>query len=156
MLNGRLENTARVRLFRASALAIIATALAITSLGCCSCEIIAPSPATHSMAFGATKVGCPDDCKCVCPVPDNLNVAQGDRIQFANTSDYEITIEAPTGSLYPDDKVVVPAGGFSLVTVRDDAPAGNFDLDVTVSSPGMACPGTARPGFIIHPPASTN
>jgi len=107
------------------------------------------------MAFGATTVGCPDGCKCVCPVPEELNVARGDRILFINTSQYGITIEAPAGSLYPNDLFEIPAGGVALVTVRDDAPTVNDDLKVTVEAPGMACPSAARPGFIIHPPASS-
>ncbi len=154
MLRRWIEKTGRGRRFRPVAMAIVAVALTTASFGCSTCEINCPTPVTHAMAFGATNVGCPGGAwDCVCPVPDELDVTWGDHILFVNTSQYDITIKATGGSLYPMDEFVVPAGGEVLVTVKDNPPDDDMDLGVTVTG-GQGCPGAASPRLVIHPPAT--
>lgn len=152
MQRQRIEGRGRDRWPRLAGFAVVAVVLAAASLGCCTMTVNCPAPVTHVMAFGATAQGCPDGYKCVCPVPENLDVTQCDKIWFVNTSEYEVTIKASAGTFRGGDVVVIRAGDAVLVTVSCDAPVGDFELEVVVAEPGMSCPGTARPGIIIRPP----
>jgi len=127
-------------------LVVAAAALAAASLGCCT---VCPQPTTHAMAFGATTAGCADDCLCVCPVPRTVQVVQGDQVWFINASKHSITLATQAGTFEAGDTVTIAAEDAVLVTVKDDANVGEFQLVMTVAPPGLACPGLASPRIII-------
>lgn len=156
MLRQRLERGGRGQWLGFAALSVVTATLVTAGLGCCTTSVYCPPPAVHVMAFGATTVGCPDDCKCVCPVPEEVDVAQGDKIWFVNASQYAVTIKAPAGTFETGDVVVIPAENALLVTVKRNAPTGDFDLDMAVAEPGQVCPSLGRPGIIIRPPIQGN
>ena len=140
-----------------TALVVVAVALVAVTLGCCNeCPPQPPQPATHAMAFGARTAGCDDDCLCVCPVPETVTVEQGDKVWFINTSEFEIKITTQAGTFEAGDVVAIAAKDAVLVTVKDDATVGDFDLFMTVGSPGLPCPGLASPRIIVDQKSSSS
>ncbi len=151
MLRMRFEGGGQSDWPRSAALAVVAVILAATTLGCCSWYLNnCYQPKTHSMAFGATAAGCSDGCECVCPVPDILDVNQGDKIWFVNTSKHKVTLTVPAGTFDVGTQVVIAAEDAVLVTVEREAPPADFFVDVEVASPGLMCPALAHPRMIIR------
>ena len=154
MLARWLDRGRRSNGLRSAALVAVAVALTAVTLGCCT---VCPQPTTHAMAFGARTAGCADDCLCVCPVPDIIKVEQGDEVWFVNTSEHQVTITATSaGTFEAGDVVVIPAKNSVLVSVKDNAPVGTFDLTMAAAAPALTCPGLASPRIIVNQKPSSS
>ena len=162
MLRTKFDHGRNSEWMKTAALVAVAVALMTTMLGCCECAeppTTAPGckcgdpPAVHVMAFGVSPIGCEDGCTCVCPVPDAVKAVQGEKIWFVNTSIYKVTVEASAGTFESGDTIVLLKESSVLLTVRKDAPIGDFALEMAVEEPGVICPeGLGRPRIIIVPP----
>lgn len=125
---------------------VVAVVLTAATLGCCT---VCPQATTHAMGFGARAAGCGPGEYCVCAVPEEIRVEQGDKIWFINTSERELTITTQAGTFEAGDEVKIDAKDAVLVTVSDEADVGDFDLFIELDPPGQDCPSLASPRIIV-------